>query len=574
MNIQYFLTIDAPQTHLVQLKMRIPTQQKSQFEVYLPGWSPGSYLVRDYARHVCQFRVYNEKGEDVYFKQISKNKWQIDLNTSAFKVTANSLDICYSVYCYEIGVRNSYVDIHHAFLNGPSLFMAAAGMEKNKIELLVKFPAGWSKISTGLKDISIDRAVLKYGADNYDDFIDCPIEIGCHETDGFQVRGVDHSLAFFGSYNCDYQKLKQDMKTVTEVVASHFSGDLPYENYHYITHFAPGLYGGLEHKNSTALHFDGRKLSNRKDYLNWIALVAHEYFHTWNVKRIRPLELGPFNYDSENYTTMLWLAEGLTSFMDDLLVYRAGISTVEEYAEIIKGNLSSYLDNVGKKFHSLEESSFNAWVKLYKPDENSNNSSISYYLKGGLVFMLLHIELKKHGSSIDALLEKLWQHYLKNPNVGVTTPEIYQMVKELSNQEVMERFKFMVESRDDLNFEDSLSQAGIAMEWDKSPKAYLGHKYRFEGERVFISQVVMDSPSYRDGINANDEVIAIDFQRITRSDIEGLDNWLVINKPYQWTLSHMGKLHTLTVTASEAPRILKALKVNDSEKFKMMFARL
>jgi predicted metalloprotease with PDZ domain len=255
-------------------------------------------------------------------------------------------------------------------------------------------------------------------------------------------------------------------------------------------------------------------------------------------------------------------------------VYRAGISTAEEYAEIVKSTLASYFDIVGKKFHSLEESSFNAWVKLYKPDENSNNSSISYYLKGGLVFMLLHIELKKFGNSIDGLLEKLWQHYKKNPTVGVTTPEIYQMVKELSNTELMEKFKFMVESRDDLNFETPLMEAGISMEWDKSPKAYLGQKYRFEGERVFISQVIMDTPAYRDGINANDEVIAIDGHRITRSDIEGLDSWLLINKPYHWTLSHMGKLHTLTVTASEAPRTLKALKVTDVEKFKQMFAKL
>jgi predicted metalloprotease with PDZ domain len=410
--------------------MKWPAGKKS-LRVFLPSWSPGSYLLREYARHIRHFEASQSNGEILFHEQITKNIWEINLEKSAATHNTEKLSVSYEIYCKDLTVRTSHVDASHAFLHGPSYLM---GVLDEKIEAPViefRFPKIWSKLSTSLKDISDVRDQFIFTAPDYDSLIDCPVEIGCHETDGFEYQNKPHHLAYYGQLYPHKQDLKNDIKKIVETVAKHFNEELPYENYLFINHFVPKIYGGLEHLNSTALHFDGRKLGNRKDYLNYLSLLGHEYFHLWNVKRIRPQELGPFDYHHENYTTLLWLAEGLTSFMDDLFVYRAGLSTLEEYLDAVKGHFETYFSTPGRYFHSLEQSSFNAWVKLYRPDENSKNSSVSYYLKGGLVFMVLHGLLIEKGKSINDLLISLWTQFKQRPDQGVTKQEIYQLIENL-----------------------------------------------------------------------------------------------------------------------------------------------
>ncbi len=565
MNLNYLIEITNPSGHMVKVKIvgEKKTNQKS-LRLFLPSWSPGSYLMREYSRNIRSFGVFSEKGERLFSSQVEKGIWEIDWDHKDLKNSCNKFYAEYEIYCHELTVRTSHVTIEHAFLHGPSYLM---GVENQKIiepVIEFKFPPVWAKITTGLKDISKERERFIYQASDYDELLDSPVEIGCHQTDGFRSGDKDHFLAFFGEPLPHDHKVKEDIKTIVDYIAG-LMGEMPYDDYTIITHFLPNLYGGLEHLNSTVLQFNSLKFPNRKDYIMWLCLVSHEYFHTWNVKRIRPKELGPFNYTKEAYTKMLWLAEGLTSFVDELFVHRTGLTTIEEYLEQQKENLNRYLTIPGRRYHSLEDSSFNAWIKLYRPDENSINSTISYYLKGGIVFFALNVLLKEKGKSIDDLLKKLWDSYKKNPLVGLEDHQVYQMVEEIAGIEVRDKFENMIVTTEELDIVAYLEKMGIAVEWDEEKKPWMGFNPKYENDRVFVGNVILDGPAYKSGLNAGDEIIAINGQRFLNKNMQESEKIFITNKNYSITISRDGYIHVKDFTPENTPRKIKALKVNDEE---------
>lgn len=570
MNISYLVEIKDPETHMVNVEVKGQRDSAEEtLSFFLPSWSPGSYLMREYSRNIRSVQVLSGNGEYLNFSQVAKGEWLIDFNRSDLKKDCSEFHINYQIYCHELTVRTSHVDYSHAFLHGPSYLIGIKNKEiKPTIEF--KFPGLWSKLHTGLKDISTERTRFIYEAPSYDDLIDCPVEIGCHESDGFMFDGKEHNLIWTGTQFPHDNDLKADIKKIVETVAAHFSS-VPYDSYLFMTHFARNLFGGLEHKNSTALHYDGRKLKNRGDYINWLALVAHEYFHTWNVKRIRPKELGPFDYQNEAYTEMHWLTEGLTSFMDEVFVLRSGLCTLEEYLEMQKKNLNRYLSIPGKKFHSLEQSSFNAWIKLYRPDENSNNSSVSYYLKGGLVFSTLHFDLKKIGKDINDLLTLLWKRYEDNPKEGMVAQEVFDMIESIGNKEIRDRFESRIKTTEDIDFETYYKEIGLDFEWASSKEAYLGCQFKFEGERAIISQVTLDGPAFQAGLNAGDEILAINSSRVLKADVDQFNVILSPEKQYKFTICRLGTIQSLVLMTGVAPKVLKAIHVFDEKKAKSSF---
>lgn len=573
MKLKYLVEITEPHTHIVKVKIegKAPKGAKS-LDFFLPSWSPGSYLMREYARNIRTARAFNTKGEFLQIQQTAKGIWKVDFENSEVSDKSGDFSFEYEIYCHELTVRTSYVDDSHAFLHGPSYLMGVLDQDIKDPEIAFKFPALWAKLHTSMKDISEDRKAFVYTAADYDELIDSPVEIGCHYSNGFMHKGKEHHFAFYGDRHPHDDDLEGDIKTIVENVSSHFEGELPYEKYLFISHFVPNLYGGLEHLSSTALQFDGRKLQNRRDYLNWLSLVAHEYFHTWNVKRIRPKELGPFDYTNENYTRMHWLTEGLTSFMDDLFVYRAGLSQIEEYLLIIRDFLNKYYSIPGKKFHSLEESSFNAWVKLYRPDENTNNSSISYYLKGGLVFSTLHFELKKKGKSINDLLNLLWKRYLDNPSAGVTNDEVMEMIESLGGKDVRELFELRISTTEDIDFESYYKDIGCEFIWDESNIPYLGVQWKFEGDRAIVASVNLDSPAYKAGLNAGDELLSLNGMRFLKDDACNLDKLMTVGKSYKFGISRMNKIYQdFEIRAEKRPRVLKEIRVLDKKKVEEVF---
>lgn len=563
MKVHYLVKIDRPEHHHVKVTMKIDDVKSGKVKVFLPSWSPGSYLMREYARHVRWFQASQANGEVLFHTQLAKGVWEIDWDKSDLKTRQNSFQVSYDVYCKELTVRTSHVDSSHAFLHGPSYLMGLLNEKVKSPSIEFRFPALWSKLSTGLRDISEDRKVFLYTATDYDELIDTPVEIGCHETDGFLVLGKAHHLAHYGELYPHRNNIKADVKKIVETVAKHFDNELPYEQYLFLTHFVPKLYGGLEHLNSTALQFDGRKLVNKKDYITYLSLVAHEYFHLWNVKRIRPKELGPFDYLSEGYTTLLWLAEGLTSLMDDLFVYRANLCTLEEYLEIVKGNLETYLNTPGRMYHTLEQSSFNAWIKLYRPDENSKNSSVSYYLKGGLVFTVLHSLLVQKGSSIDDFLRALWSDYKHRPETGVTREDVYRMVSEIGGDDVLQKFSTMVETTQDIDFDSAFRAMGCELRYSENQQPWIGADFEYSGERVFVKNVVLDSPAHKGGLNSNDEIIFLNGLRFEKSDADKLPSFLLLDQPYELIVSRLNKLTRVEVIPSRAPRQLREIAVVD-----------
>lgn len=566
MKIRYTVTIENPTTHIVRVEISAKTPSNKKIKFFLPSWSPGSYLMREYCKNIRSLKALNSKGEYLFFEQLAKGVWEVDWKKSEAKQT-DEFSFSYEVYCHELTVRTSHVDEGHAFLHGPSYLMGVVGENLENPEIEFKFPPLWMKLHTALEDISESREKFVYRAKDYDELVDCPVEIGCHESDGFMAFGKEHHVIFYGDQYPHKENLKKDMQTIVETVASHFGG-VPYNHYYFITHFVRGLYGGLEHCNSTALHFDGRKLANRMDYVFWLALVAHEYFHTWNVKRIRPKELGPFDYLNENYTSMHWLTEGLTSFMDELFVLRSGLCTLEEYLELQTNNLKKYYDTPGKKFHSLEDSSYNAWVKLYRPDENSNNSSISYYLKGGLVFSTLHFELKKKGKSINDLLTLLWERYQANPAEGVTRDEVLAMIEKLGGKEVANQFELRISTTEDIDFESYYKEIGMEFEWDQSEKPWLGLRYDYSGDRVIAKEVILDSPCYKAGVNAGDEILAINQLRYLKDDVAKTEEFLIPGNQYKMTIARLGRIYSVDVTVGLRPKLLKRIKIVDEVKAK------
>ena len=570
MQCKYLVEVMEPQTHIVKVKIEASRADNDSLVFFLPSWSPGSYLMREYSRNIRTLKALSANGEYLNYEQTSKNEWLIDFKNSDLKSDCTNFSVEYEVFCHELTVRTSHVDESHAFLHGPSYLM---GVKDKDIAPVIefKFSGLWSKLHTGLTDISTKREQFIYSAENYDVLIDAPVEIGCHDSDGFMVAGKEHHLIWYGEEYPHNNNLKADIKKIVETVSEHFSS-IPYEQYTFMTHLKKDLYGGLEHLNSTALQFDGRKFAVRADYVNWLALVAHEYFHTWNVKRIRPIELGPFDYQSENYTKMHWLTEGLTSFMDELFVVRSGLCSIEEYLGMQAKNLAAYFSIPGKKFHSLEASSFNAWIKLYRPDENSKNSSISYYLKGGLVFSTLHFEFKKVGKNINDLLTALWDRYLLNPSVGVTTNEVLAMIETIGSKGIRDQFELRINTTEDIDFESYYKENGMELEWsDESTQIDLGCEFSYEGDRAIISKVTLDGSAYTSGLNAGDEIIAINNVRVLKVDIEQLPNFLLPDKNYNLTISRLGKLIRFEMIFSRGSRKLKGIKVIDSAKVKETF---
>lgn len=565
MKAQYKVIIDSPEKHYVKVLFKGQRENSDRkLTLFMPSWSPGSYKVRDYARHIRNLQVTDSKGSFFYFTQVTKDSWEIQFNHKLSESKDKKFEVCYEIYCNDYTVRTSHVDQSHAFLHGPHLYMGIKEKNFSKIKVELDFPPMWTRVSTGLVDISKSRQKFLYEAQNFDELLDTPIEIGNQVTDGFMVKKSEHHLAIYGTILKNKNNIKKDIKKVCETVSGLF-GEIPFKKYQFILQFAPQSYGGLEHANSSVNQFDGSLLNIRKEYVSFLTLISHEYFHAWNIKRIRPKELGPFNYLTENYTRMLWLAEGLTSFYDNLFVYRSGLITLEEYLDIITNDFNRYLANPGKKFDSLEDSSFNAWVKLYNPHENLINSTVSYYLKGGIVFFLLHILLREKGSSLDIVVQGLWGRYKKNKKDGVTKSEVLSLVKKAGGKEIYDLFDTWLSSTEELPWEEFIIKLGLKVKWKENQGAYLGIRPKFSGDRVLVQSVLLDSPASKSGLSADDEILFIDHVRIVKSNYDKLSEMLQVEKNYEVVVSRRGVMTKVKVIPEKSPRVIERLLVIDEE---------
>lgn len=510
-DVRFTLSFPEPQTHYVKVEMEIDSRS-SELELRMPVWAPGSYLVRDFSRNLEQLDATDASGKKAAVIRTAKNGWKLTgLKKGRVRVT-------YMVYGYELTVRTSFIDAEHAYLNGTSIFLFAEPNIKEKQIVKVIPHSSWKKMSVALDPMSASNP-WEVSAVDYDELVDSPFEIGNHTVLSFNAAGIPHEVALFGEANYDAEKLKKDMARIVEECTEIF-GSHPCKRYLFIVHNLPSGGGGLEHLNSTTLQTGRWSYGSESSYNGFLSLVAHEYFHLWNVKRLRPVPLGPFDYSAENYTSLLWIAEGFTAYYDDLIVRRCGFTTEADYLKTLAGNIS-YSDNIrGREYQTLAESSFDAWIKFYKPSENSNNSTVSYYTRGAALGALLDLSIRRNtkgAKSLDDVFREMYNQYALKLNRGYTEQEFIDMVNKVSGSNYSGFFARFVRGTDKFDFPAELEGFGLQLR-DLNTGAgipWLGINTNTAGGKLNVSSIDRGSPAWKAGVNVNDELIAVDQYRLS-----------------------------------------------------------
>jgi predicted metalloprotease with PDZ domain len=556
----------APHSHMLEVEVRIPSTSGG-VEMAMPSWTPGSYLIREFARNVQDFAAEGDDGVALAWRKLDKSRWQIDTES------AGEVLVRYRVYTNELTVRTSHVDASHAHVNGASVFMFVAGREDEELQLEVAAPEGW-RISTSMRE----TAPATFTASSFDELVDSPLEIGTHTLLEWEQHGVPHAFAIWGRAHHPHDRLVEDTKKIVDAAALLFGG-LPYERYLFMLHLVPSGRGGLEHASSTVLQM-GRDAFDGEAYESLLALIAHEFFHVWNAKRIRPEPLGPFDYLQENYTRNLWVVEGLTTYYTDLLLVRAGLMKPERYLERLAESIARHRALPGRHHQSLEESSFDTWIRFYRPDANTPNSQVSYYHKGALVALLLDMRIRRDSNnarSLDDLMRLLWERYgatdtgfPEDPDAGVRA-----LAEEVYGDSLDEFFERYIRGTEELEIDGALDVAGLRIVEEEEATAgeglagtlaaptrpsdaviqetRLGIRTVAAGGGARVTHVLQGTPAHAAGLNAGDEIIALDGLRATHAEIPARLRHRDEGEKVAINLFRRGELLTVEVPLGERP---------------------
>lgn len=508
--IAYSVSMSRPSTHLLEVEMRVKwAQMPDKTELKMPVWTPGSYLIREYSRHVQNFSVKDTSGNDLKWRKINKNTWQIESKGKTEFVAK------YLVYANELTVRTNELNDEHAFWNNGALLFFVK--DQLSIPSTVKvIPYGNWKVGTGLPPVSGEANTFR--AENYDILYDSPFEVSNFTEINFSVQGKPHRYIITGEGNYDAKRLAADTTKIVEETFKIF-GELPYDDYTFILNLRGG--GGLEHLNSTALQSNRFGFKPEARYKGFLGLVAHEYFHAFNVKRIRPDVLGPFDYENENYTKLLWVAEGGTEYYSNVLLLRAGLITPKEYLSGRAQGIQDLQARPGRFETSVEEASFDAWVKAYRPDENAVNNQISYYDKGEIVNMMLDMTIRSASVGAKSLDDVFRYLYAENFKRGRGfTPEEFQRVAEMmAGKSLDDFFTKYVRGREDIDYDSIIGPFGLQMKAStpNANRAYIGADLVEENGRLSIRSVPSNTPAFEQGLNSGDQIVAIDGYRASQN---------------------------------------------------------
>jgi len=537
-SVTYTLSMPEPHTHYFEVEMTI-IDAPENINIKMPVWAPSSYLVREFSKSVESLSA-SQNGSELTTSKTNKNTWHVDNQSGNVTIT-------YRVYAYEMSVRTSFLDASHGYLNGTSIFMYVDSKKDLPITLKINPYKDWKVVSTGLE--LTDK--WTYTAPNYDILADAPIEIGNHELMVFEASGVKHQIAMYGEGNFDKEVLLKDMAKIVEVCTDIYDEN-PNEDYLFIIHNLAKASGGLEHLNSTTLQVN-RWTYEGENYWKFISLVAHEYFHLWNVKRMRPIELGPFNYDEENYTSLLWVMEGFTSYYDELLLKRAGFYKESDYLKVLAKTISGVENRPGNRVQPVSLASFDAWIKAYRPNENSYNTTISYYPKGALIAAMLDIEIinnSKGKKSLDDVMKYLYSEYYKKKDRGFTAEEMQKALEKVVGKSLDDFYARFIDGTETIDYNAHLAKAGFKLENTnkKYGKAYLGVKTEVKEGKLLIQRVNRGSAAYIYGLNAKDEILAIDGYRVDQKEMDKLIGLKNGGDQVMITVTRDGMLKDLDIT--------------------------
>ena len=578
--ILYRIRPARPEAHIFEVSCTVPAADPKGQRFALPAWIPGSYLVRDFARHIVTIRATlgrDGTGHPVALTKIDKHTWKAAALPSG---KAGPLTVNCEVYAWDLSVRGAHLDPTHAFFNGTSVFLRVLGQEGRRCDVEMLPPPDpltgprlkrWEVATSLPRKRAREWGFGLYSAADYDELIDHPVEMGSFSRTSFRATGITHDIVITGRHKTDMTRLARDMKRICEHEIEFFGRPAPMNRYVFLVTALGEGYGGLEHRASTALMCTRRDLpppgmkEANENYRGFLGLVSHEYFHTWNVKRIKPAAFTPYDLDRENYTTLLWVFEGLTSYYDDLMLVRSGLITHDQYLETLGRSITQLLRNPGREKQSVADSSFDAWNKYYRQDENSPNAIVSYYGKGSLVGLCLdlHIRAETRGRrSLDDVMLALWKKHGKT-GVGVAEDGVEKLAEVVTKLKLRRHLDRWLRGTGELPLGEMLATHGVALalrpaesDADKggrrsvksalalASRPVLGVKGNAGSGEYKLSHVLDHSAAQRSGLAAGDAIVAVDGLRVGSGGIEAA---LTGRKPGQHVQMHVFRRDELLV---------------------------
>jgi len=547
--IHFEISFTEPQAHYIDVSMTVTGISQGQLELIMPVWTPGSYLIREFSKNVEAFKVISN-GKPLHFEKLRKNSWLINTKN----ITA--ITVAYRVYAFEVSVRTSFVDSSHAFLSPAGIFLYPEGMLDLSSKIQIIPCSNWKTVSTGLE--TSDNNPYCFYAPDFDTLYDSPFEVGNQHVFSFTAARVLHEVAMYGGGMYHEETLTADFTRIIEEETVIF-GENPNKRYVFIVHNFNQGSGGLEHGNSTVLGVSRAAYATEKTYQDFLGLVSHEYFHLWNVKRLRPEALGPLDYQQENYTTSLWVAEGFTAYYDNLILRRAGLISVENYLKLIAADIINIENLPGRKTQTVTEASFDTWIKFYRPNENSPNSTVSYYVKGSLIALcidLLIIHETNAARSLDDVMKRMYEQFYKTENRGYTEAEFKMVLEDVAGTSLNHIYEHYINGLEELDYNHYLGYAGLRLRIcppEIKPLPTTGFTAVLNAGKLLVTQVERDTAAWIEGVNVNDELLAINGNRIV--DLEKSLQFQLPGDTIDLTLVRDGRLLQIPLTLQNQHKI-------------------
>lgn len=584
-NIRYQVSVGSLHAQLLDIKLQIPSPDLQGQILSLPAWIPGSYMIRDFAKNIVEISAHNSNKQPLKIRKLDKQRWQVE-------ACDGPIELSYSVYANDLSVRSAFVCDEYVFFNGTSVFMQVEGQESQCHEVHLIRPeksidTKW-RVATTMQEVG--NPLYEFGqfrAQDYGELVDHPVLIGDFDLLTFHESGVDFELLLAGGHRTDLKRIEKDLRKICAHHISLFGYPAPVKRYLFQTMLSKNGYGGLEHRSSTALLFSRDDLpavgeqSISEGYQNFLSLCSHELFHTWHVKRIKPIELHNAKLDQEVYTEQLWIYEGFTSFYDDISLLKAGLVSSEQYLRVLGENLTRFARNSGKSKQTITESSFYAWTKFYQQDASAINNIVSYYLKGGIIAMCLDLLIRQqseHRLSMDDVMRALWTDY---GQTQLPTPPdcIHHILKDIQI-DLTDFLHAALQTTEDLPIEELLNSAGIKVNYrsrtepsDKGGKAspneseiHFGAMVAAMDTGVKITQIMDNSPARQAGLMLGDQLITVNGWQVCAKSIQTVLDELRDSDVFDLHLLRDGKLKVLSMPKMQKVKDTVYLEVIDESK--------
>ena len=543
-DITYRLEVTDPAHHLARVTIHFPHVSTRTLEVKLPVWRSGRYEILDLSKAISDFSAHHADGAEISWNKSDKNTWKLWLNRPG------PLSVSYQVYANTLSYRVAHIDPTHAFLDASGVFMYAPAFRDQPLTVELSVPKDWRSRS-GMNRTGFHQ----FSAENYDQLVDSPIESGLHQFLSFQVDDKTYEIVIWGEGNHDIYDLQKHI-TALHHVGMDLWGHAPFERYVYMYHAGDGIRGATEHVNSTIIQQDRFNFKPRKTYLRVLATTAHEFVHTWNVKAYRPAGIAPYDYSSENYSDLFWMAEGITSYYDDLFLMRAGIYQPQEYLDKLASDISSHLKKPGRLVESLAQTSFDTWLK--DNTQRTHNASVSIYLEGSLVAWLLDQQIREHTNNhygLDELQRRLYQRH-NNIDQGYTKADVLTLLSDITGQDMQPFWNQYVEGTTAINFTQLLEFYGlqqVTKDQDDEAMAWTGVQLEANNGLLQVKTVDRDGPAWLAGLTAGDQLVAVDGLRLDEKNWQQRLGQLKVGESHRLHYFSAGRLRETELTPDVHP---------------------